>query len=859
MSTQTSTARSGTTTANPATPALPLETSSPSTPASLDKADNDSPTLGGAGNGAEGRQDADKRAEAGRDAVHDEKEDPRSVEGSGLAGWLMRHARAKKRPSQPVSGSDVQAEAGDSSEYHYVKPEFRDLPILSGLVCPFSVLLDIPGLTTRWYIRTEGYNIVETQPNPALLDVGQAISLAFGVLANAALVWRFLEHRPRVCTWVAIVALTMHDALNITIVTWFGVAHRFSDGFTYGDAFWLSVASTAASTFCNITLVLDLARTKDFDKKGSGLTEKQRTLVIATMVFFVYLSLGALCFSYLIGGLTFIDALYFVCCTVTSVGFGDIVPITAGARVFCMLYAAIGLVLLALTIAVARETIIETFEANYRSRRDKLAERARARKEEARRRVVEGRERRRRVLEEAQVQAQGQGLGVEVKESRVVGAAGGGRGGRGAVVGRNGSKEEQVALDMPARTLTFSVPTLPEDDHLPADSLLHRLRRTLSRPFHHAAKEVDFRRSLKDFRSGGSLARRSSVSSLSSTLTTSSLDESFRSLKDQLVREQREEFRIKLGISFGLFLIFWLGGSAIFMFTERWTYGVALYFSCTYFLTIGFGDYSPKSAAGRAFFVAWALLGVANMTLLLSVLTESWSSRYKSSIDDGRLKKTMRRLDLRKKPDASGSTNPNSSSVSLLASEGYTVPSQPIPPHELPEKIVETIKGFHKHARYFLLGRTGDPPPQLRFLLEAADEVDEKVESLVAGGATSLADSGAQGDTKHYLFMVSYERQFDALVDSAEQLSQAIKTTAAELEALNVENDRLRAELLQLQAEHSACEPPQAQAPVRHIPFPFVHRPPGGFGDEEVEEELVEEVDEADDKSTIKKTASEGG
>ncbi|BGP65411.1 Potassium channel [Rhodotorula toruloides] len=853
MSTQTSTAHSGATAAHPPVPALPLETSSPSTPESLDKADNDSPRLGGAGDGAEGGQGADGPVEADREAVRGEEEDPRLVEGSGLAGWFMRHARAKKRPSQPVNGSDGHAEAGDSSEYHFVKPEFRDLPILSGLVCPFSVLLDIPGLTTRWYIRTEGYNIIETQPNPALLDVGQAISLAFGVVANAALVWRFLEHRPRICTWVAIVALTMHDALNITIVTWFGVAHRFSDGFTYGDAFWLSVASTAASTFCNITLALDLARTKDFDKKGSGLTEKQRTLVIATMVFFVYLSLGALCFSYLIGGLTFIDALYFVCCTVTSVGFGDIVPLTAGARVFCMLYASIGLVLLALTIAVARETIIETFEANYRSRRDKLAERARARKEEARRRAVEGRERRRRVLEEAARQGRTAGEGEALEGG---GAAGGGRGGRAAVMGRkDGSKEERVALDMPTRTLTFSAPTLPEDDHVPADSLLHRLRRTVSRPFHDAAKEVDFRRSLKDFRSGASLARRSSISSLSSSLTTSSLDESFRSLKDQLVREQREEFRIKLGISFGLFLIFWLGGSAIFMVTERWTYGVALYFSCTYFLTIG---YSPKSAAGRAFFVAWALLGVANMTLLLSVLTESWSSRYKSSIDDGRLKKTMRRLDLRKKPDASGS-NPNSSSVSLLASEGYTVPSQPIPPHELPEKIVETIKGFHKHARYFLLGRTGDPPPQLRFLLEAADEVDEKVESLVAGGATSLADSGAQGDTKHYLFMISYERQFDALVDSAEQLSQAIKTTTAELEALNVENDRLRAELLQLQAEHSACEPPQAQAPVRHIPFPFVHRPPGGFGDEEVEEELVEAVDEADDQSTIRKTQSEGG
>lgn len=101
-------------------------------------------------------------------------------------------------------------------------------------------------------------------------------------------------------------------------------------------------------------------------------------------------------------------------------------------------------------------------------------------------------------------------------------------------------------------------------------------------------------------------------------------------------------------------------------------------------------------------------------------------------------------------------------------------------------------------------------------------------------------------------------RQFDALVDSAEQLSQAIKTTTAELEALNVENDRLRAELLQLQTEKNLARE-QPPAPVHHIPFPFVHRPPGGFGDDEVEDELCEEVDEAGEGSTIRKTASERG
>jgi hypothetical protein len=35
------------------------------------------------------------------------------------------------------------------------------------------------------------------------------------------------------------------DIINAVTVTVFGVQHRFSDGFTYGQPFWLVVASTA--------------------------------------------------------------------------------------------------------------------------------------------------------------------------------------------------------------------------------------------------------------------------------------------------------------------------------------------------------------------------------------------------------------------------------------------------------------------------------------------------------------------------------------------------------------------------------------------------------------------------------------
>lgn len=66
----------------------------------------------------------------------------------------------------------------------------------------------------------------------------------------------------------------------------------------------MTVAATAASLLCNVTLVVDYVRVKDFRHSGSGLTEKQRSLVIAVMILLCYIGLGSLCFSFLISELT---------------------------------------------------------------------------------------------------------------------------------------------------------------------------------------------------------------------------------------------------------------------------------------------------------------------------------------------------------------------------------------------------------------------------------------------------------------------------------------------------------------------------------------------------------------------------
>ena len=75
------------------------------------------------------------------------------------------------------------------------------------------------------------------------------------------------------CVQTAIVLFTCHgfflaDVINIIALTVVGVEHPHHDGFTYGQAFWMIVVSTSVSSFVNVTLIVDLIRTRDFSESG---------------------------------------------------------------------------------------------------------------------------------------------------------------------------------------------------------------------------------------------------------------------------------------------------------------------------------------------------------------------------------------------------------------------------------------------------------------------------------------------------------------------------------------------------------------------------------------------------------------
>lgn len=74
----------------------------------------------------------------------------------------------------------------------------------------------------------------------------------------------------------------------------------------------MTVASSTVSTVCNVTLITDFIWVDNFKEKGSGLTTKQRSLVISCMALLCYLAVGSLVFSLIESPkLSFQDALYF--------------------------------------------------------------------------------------------------------------------------------------------------------------------------------------------------------------------------------------------------------------------------------------------------------------------------------------------------------------------------------------------------------------------------------------------------------------------------------------------------------------------------------------------------------------------
>ena len=274
------------------------------------------------------------------------------------------------------------------------------------------------------------------------------------------------------------------------------------------QAFYYAIM--AAINYFGVTFVMCITvygAHKDKYTKGFELTNSQRTLMLQTISFMVYLLLGALVYSY-IENWAYLDAVFWADFTLLTVGIGEpFVPLTHRGRALLFPYAIGGIVMIGLVIGSIRTLVLE----------------------------------------------------------------------RG---------KQKIQARMTETTRQHALRSVNLENH---------------------TIRIDWFQVLRFSKKGK---------------TESELrEQEFKVMRAiQYSAESRRKW-LALGVSLLASFTLWFVGAVVFWQSEQpqqWSYFVSLYFAYTSLLTIGYGDFTPMSNAGKAFFVYWSLLAVPTLTVLIS-------------------------------------------------------------------------------------------------------------------------------------------------------------------------------------------------------------------------------------------------
>lgn len=317
------------------------------------------------------------------------------------------------------------------------------------------------------------------------------------------------------------------------------------------------------------------------------LTDEQRNLILQTMMFSFWLAGGAGIFARTSNEWQFADALYFCDVTILTVGFGDFYAPNDLTRGLVFPYSVGGIIILGLMVSSIHKFAREMSKDNV------IRKHMEVRRQRTLTRVVSP--------------------STDIESSH--------HSNRNLYPSHNNSSSTS-SPSATHRIQTSHQDTFPKDteDLAPRSFMNRKLRKT---PLHQTFKAMSQPvKTLKHVRS-----RRSKLIMMR--------EEKDRFDAMRAIQKNASNFKkwFALTLSVLAFGFLWCVGALVFWIaekpTQQLTYFQSLYFCYVSLLTIGYGDLSPKSNAGKPFFVVWSLIAVPTMTILISDMSDTVIAAFK--------------------------------------------------------------------------------------------------------------------------------------------------------------------------------------------------------------------------------------
>lgn len=471
------------------------------------------------------------------------------------------------------------------------------IPLLAATLGPMANVMSIAALVTSWRSHV-------VQPEPVVTSESTSVgykdphwcvalniaSLVCGFVGNLFLLFNFTK------------AVRYIIALPATIILWYiatGILmsiticmNKFappSERDVYSQGFWHAVIAACLYMFSSVALGINmLGYFLGHYPQHFTLTDDQRNLILQTMMFFAWLAMGGAVFSNILPW-SFVDALYFCDVTILTVGFGDLYATNDLARGLVFPYSVGGIIILGLMVSSIHRFAGELGQ-------DKI--------------VAKHVDRRRRKT---------------IKRTLTL-----------PVDDALGDAEKQLHINN-GRPLSISQPTNPRPIERRSQI------RSVSKENSSGSRELRitkkrspprnaFHKTFKVIRAPAKRIRKARNQN-SKVLVMREERDRFNAMRDIQGATSRFKKWYALSMSVTAFGILWCVGAIGFwqaeQRTQQMTYFQALYFCYVSLLTIGYGDLSPKSNAGKPFFILWSLIAVPTMTILISDMGDTIIASFK--------------------------------------------------------------------------------------------------------------------------------------------------------------------------------------------------------------------------------------